>query len=473
MTETGDARLTSKFAENRLWLLVLVLAALGCFLRYIATLNNLWLDELISLHLAFTVRSAGQVFTAIHSDNNHYLNTLYLYLIGPQKFWPTYRYFSVACGVLTIPAGYWAAKIRSSSVAFIYAVILAFSYPLIHFSSEARGYSAAVLAGVVGYGALARWIQSSGSDRIRWTVCYAAASIVGLLAHLTFLPILFGFAIWTFLATLRSKPRPFGSWFLLHLPVSILFVILFWVDLHHITGLGGGSELRGWRFLSRLLALSAGWPVHNFWSVWLIGVPLLFVAAATIFRLYKRGDQSWILFLLTVIFPPAFMQLSLAMISVRYFLVFLPFWLLLFAISMEYWPRSLQFLVVGLFIAGNLLLYSQFLPVGRGQYVAALQFLDKNTHSPVITINSDQDFRAGIELDFYQRLFPPGRIRFIPNGEHTSEPAEWAIFHSDGISPPWPDNFIWGRNTATKAVYFGCSELSGQAWTIYHLAPIR
>ena len=473
MTETGEERFAQKFTDHRLWLFVVILAAIGCLLRYIATLNNLWLDELISLHLAFSLRSVGHVFTAIHSDNNHYLNTLYLYLIGPQKFWPTYRYFSVACGVLTIPAGYWAAKIRSSSVGLLYAVVLAFSYPLIHFSSEARGYSTAVLAGVVAYGALARWTVTSGPTRTRWTACYAVASVFGLLAHLTFLPILFGFAIWSLLATIRMKPRAFGSWLLLHIPVGVLFLLLFWVDLRGIKALGSGVEVRGLPLLSRLLALSSGWPLRDLWTFWILGVPLFILAAAAIYRLYRTDDSSWLFFAFTTFFPPLFLLLPLSLVSLRHLLVFLPFWYLIIAIAVQRFPRAVQLAGLGLFVIGNLFLYSQFLPVGRGQFTKAILFMDQNTSAPIITVSSDQDFRAGIELDFYQHILPPGRVRLVPNGQHTSEPSEWAIFHSEALAPPLLDKFVWGKMIATKVAYYGCSELSGQAWTIYHLTPIE
>jgi hypothetical protein len=41
-----------------------------------------WLDEPWSLANADAVRSPLEVFTSVHSDNNHYLYTLYLLAIG-------------------------------------------------------------------------------------------------------------------------------------------------------------------------------------------------------------------------------------------------------------------------------------------------------------------------------------------------------------------------------------------------------
>jgi hypothetical protein len=41
-----------------------------------------WLDELWSLANADAVRSPLEVLTGVHSDNNHYLYTLYLLALG-------------------------------------------------------------------------------------------------------------------------------------------------------------------------------------------------------------------------------------------------------------------------------------------------------------------------------------------------------------------------------------------------------
>ncbi|HEV8232999.1 MAG TPA: hypothetical protein VGP84_00320, partial [Gemmatimonadaceae bacterium] len=61
---------------------VAVIVALALAVRVLAGTNELWLDEIWSYVLAHRLTSPVGVFTAIHHDNNHYLNTLYLYAIG-------------------------------------------------------------------------------------------------------------------------------------------------------------------------------------------------------------------------------------------------------------------------------------------------------------------------------------------------------------------------------------------------------
>ena len=50
-------------------------------LRLLAARGDLWLDELWSLSFARQMTSPLDVWTAIHHDNNHPLNTLYLFVV--------------------------------------------------------------------------------------------------------------------------------------------------------------------------------------------------------------------------------------------------------------------------------------------------------------------------------------------------------------------------------------------------------
>jgi hypothetical protein len=136
-------------------LLLAALIVIAAILRIVAAHNDLWLDELISLDLVSAAKTPWQIFTAIHSDNNHYLNSLYLYFLGSQDHPVRYRYLSVLCGVSLVPAGYWLLARRSRVEGLILAGLFACSYPFIHFSSEARGYAGALLGTTLACAALA------------------------------------------------------------------------------------------------------------------------------------------------------------------------------------------------------------------------------------------------------------------------------------------------------------------------------
>ena len=63
-----------------------VVVAVGVALRLWAARGELWLDELISLWQAVHASSWLAIFDGIHSDNNHYLTSLWLRLSWYMAF---------------------------------------------------------------------------------------------------------------------------------------------------------------------------------------------------------------------------------------------------------------------------------------------------------------------------------------------------------------------------------------------------
>ena len=99
-------------------------------LRVSATFDNFWLDEIWSLHLAGSISHFWEVFTLRH-DNNHILNTLYLFLIGEQQSWVWYRILSVATGTSSVAVIGYCTLRRGYLEAGTATAVAAFSYPLI------------------------------------------------------------------------------------------------------------------------------------------------------------------------------------------------------------------------------------------------------------------------------------------------------------------------------------------------------
>ena len=62
--------------------LILVVVLIGAGLRLLGLRTELWMDEILSLKLIEALESPLGVFTSIHHDNNHYLNSLWLYAVG-------------------------------------------------------------------------------------------------------------------------------------------------------------------------------------------------------------------------------------------------------------------------------------------------------------------------------------------------------------------------------------------------------
>ncbi|NJL58470.1 MAG: hypothetical protein HC887_01260 [Desulfobacteraceae bacterium] len=110
-----------------------------------AARGDLWLDEIWSLSFALTSHSLTDIFTQFRHDNNHVLNTLFLYCIGEQKMLWVYRLFSVVSGIGSVFLGaYIAKKNWGYPEALCSAVLIGTSYPLVIYYSEARGYAPAI-----------------------------------------------------------------------------------------------------------------------------------------------------------------------------------------------------------------------------------------------------------------------------------------------------------------------------------------
>ena len=85
---------------SRLWAIagiaVIVVAAAA---RIAGAMNDLWLDEILALGAACHLSSAAGIVTNFHSELNHHLYTLYLFVLRPENNWFDCRIPSLAAGV--------------------------------------------------------------------------------------------------------------------------------------------------------------------------------------------------------------------------------------------------------------------------------------------------------------------------------------------------------------------------------------
>lgn len=474
-------RRSTDSSRSFLYLLLLsILMVAGFALRVWGTHNDLWLDELISLRIAHSLKTPWQVFTAVHRDNNHYLTTLYLFFLRGHEDPTTLRYFSVLCGTALVGAGYWLLANRSRVEALILASLLAFSYPLIHICSEARGYAGALLGMVLACAALERWL--AGKKASFWLgLIYGIASAFAILSQLTscvvWLPLL---AASLLIVVHRPERMKWISlWVALNLPPVGALAALYFLDLRLVTPMGA-TPMSVARGLSRLLALGIGWPARDAITVWIPMVPLLVLIGWQLREENRSGAT-----LPTLIAPIYLVPLVAAafvrplFFSPRYFLVILPFVYVYVAILLARLTRSrtgriaLAALLV-LFVAGQGFHYRRFLRVGRGQIRAALEYMCEHSDSPEISVASSQDFRSAVELGYFApRVVRNGQFLFYVSGRDRGllKPG-WYIVHEEGYESPGPAVLSEaGRPIWRRAAYFGASELSGQAWTLYRRRP--
>jgi hypothetical protein len=177
------------------WLVALMLVA-ALALRLPIAQDSFWLDEIWSYYIVSTLTTPFEIFTELKIDNNHPLNSLFMYTLGEQSYWPLYRLLSLVCGVATVWYLGQVSRVTHGKL-WIGLLLATLSLPLIQYSAEARGYGPAALCGLLAYYIYfsRRLVQPLGLTVMQfWLVC-----IAGFLSHLScsffFIKIGFGWFI--------------------------------------------------------------------------------------------------------------------------------------------------------------------------------------------------------------------------------------------------------------------------------------
>lgn len=119
--------------------------AVGAVVRVFAAQNDLWFDEVWTLELLRErVHSFGDVFLNFKHSNNHHLCSLWMWLVGQNASGPIYRLPSVLASIGTVALAGFIGIRRSCLEGCIAVTLTSWSYLLVHFGTEARGYSLAI-----------------------------------------------------------------------------------------------------------------------------------------------------------------------------------------------------------------------------------------------------------------------------------------------------------------------------------------
>jgi len=154
------------------------LMLLGLALRIRGAQGELWLDEIWSLHLVKLLRQGQFLLESLALDNNHYLNTLYLFILGPDASALALRAFSILLGIAAIPAAGYALR-RSGTAGVIAAMALfAGGYFFVNYGSEARGYAGLILMTVLAILLVERDFERPDPSTPRW---FASVAVIGFL----------------------------------------------------------------------------------------------------------------------------------------------------------------------------------------------------------------------------------------------------------------------------------------------------
>ena len=385
---------------------------LGLVLRVGGSTGELWLDELWSLALVAPLTSASQVFTAIRHENNHYLISLWMWMLGPDRDWWMYRVPSILAGMVAVVAAIRIGLRQSRATAFVAALLFSLSYLAVFYSSEARGYAIAGSMALVGYDCMDQFLRSRAWQS---AAGYGIAVVIGMMGNLSFVSVAVALGLWS-VAGLPWRERTWKSarqLVGLHAAPVALLGVLWYMDVRHMAA-GNGPQLGLWPVLCETISYAFGLP-GNFALAGVIVVGVLAFVAWQVAAMARQRDLRWIFFAVGVVVAPLALLLWTGRVFLfpRYFLVnvFVLYLLAALAIGKAWDTRALRMrrlIAAGLaaWTLGNLLLSVQLWQVGRGHYKDAIEYISANTPGGNAQVGSVQDFRAQLLFGYYEKYLP-------------------------------------------------------------------
>lgn len=390
------------------------LAVLAVALRLVAARGELWFDEIWSLDLVARVHDVGGIFWGINHDNNHFLNSLWLWWLGPNAPPLVQRGAAIAAGLVTVAAAGRLGSRFGPGGALVAAGALALSFPEVQYASEARGYAGMLACLLLAVIALEAAID--GRPRLRLAIGFALAAAVGVSSHLFMAPALVVLGLWALDARIRDDRD---------LAAGLRWAVaLFWPGALLVSGLVVGLALirarfgftAGWLdpftltgFVSgygRLIVLGLGLPITTPPIAGLFAAGSIVAAVAVLAR--DRPDHRAALAVAVVVALPLLMAVARLPNAdmARYYLPSLTVLLLAFADLLGLlWARAGAARVVALllalgFVLGNGVSLARFFAEGRGDAAAIVARM--GAEGPIVA-GGDHDLRGRLQLLHHAR----------------------------------------------------------------------
>jgi hypothetical protein len=364
--------------------------------------NDLEIDEVWSLKLASSMRAPFAVFW-LHSDNNHYLNTLWLYALGPlQSFW-MYRIPALLSGIGLVGAVMHYGWKKHPLTGCVLGLLLAVSPTLIFFSVEARGYSLMLLFGFLSYREAEQVMKLRS---VRHAVFCAIFMMLAFLSQLMVIHLYLAMLVWSTITLIRHER---DRWLLviMHLPIVLLLLFLAITDFSHLV-IGGGPTFTLLQFLLGAVGILFASPVTGMFPI-LLGLITLFFLVWKIDSLIRvDASKAWALIMLFLVSPLLWILFfHPTILYPRYILISLFFVLLLIGSegaemirSKNAWISNTGLLLLSAYLASATLAQGTLMKNAHG-YTNALRAIEETSLTNPITIGSHEDFRTELLLWFY------------------------------------------------------------------------
>jgi hypothetical protein len=472
--EGAPATSSNSATTSRLAVVGLALAAIG--VRLAAMRGDLVLDEIWTLLIIMTrLDSIWKIFFFNH-DNNHILNTLVVYGLGPSVPPLAYRVPATLASCLALWFGYRVGRRNGAVAGFLVLFLLGLSHIFILYGTEARGYAYLTCATLAAWWALDAFLDQPQE----WNVAlFALCVILGFLSQLPFAFAYAGFGVYSILRLARH-PRGWRLAVVLHFVPVLTCVAIYFTFVRDMIA-GGGEKFPVGRVLVAALSLPAGGPETGTAAVFAASVAAIVfvIALANEFSIDRlRGA----LYATAVALAPAGVILisRYQFVYPRHFLVPAIFCYIAVANLLARWiaaggaGRAIAVGLLAAFGCCNLVPVMRLLAQGRAQYSAAVRWMAEQTTGPEVVVASDFDFRNATVAAFYATQNADvyeGRGKqfvYVRKEDFGRRGAEWYLQHNFAGDPApaatWSD--------PSGKVYdlmreFPAGSISGWNWWLY------
>jgi hypothetical protein len=467
--------------SKREWIVLAAIVGTAMALRIPGLFNELWLDEVWSLSNALSVASPAAIFSALRTDNNHHLTSLWLYAAGPDAAPWIYRALSMACGAGTVVVAFLLGRRDSDRHAIVTASLFAISFPYVYYSSEARGYAPVVFFTLSAWFCLWGFVERRTARALAgWWIC----CLLGVMAHQTFVVCFLAALAWCDVhverasRSVRAATRTTALAFAVP---AVALMVFYLVSLRGTTIAGGPATPRA-VVLTQALAQLSGASAAGLRSIAAIITATLFVVS--IVRLRQRGDDRWILYLGGAVFGPALLLIAQPSASTypRYFLVPTTFVLLACADTMAralLLPRWRIGVVLALsaMLWGSVAGVRELAAYGRGRFDEAVRDMAAAGAATVAWAPeySQFDVRGRMLVDYYaRRTANAARLRFVSADQYPAEGTDWIVRESIQAGAPIDREFVDRRGHRYAFVReYKAAAPAGINWRLYRKAATQ
>ena len=412
---------------------------IATILRSLCASGELWLDELWSIVLLEDVQSPSDLLLKVRHDNNHLLNSLWMWVLGPTASPIVYRIPSILYAAMTLAC--LAIALNRSGFGWsgaIWSVLIATSYPLVLLGSEARGYALSLLCAMICFLVL---VEAARGQQQRYKAyVFSVAAILGILSHGVFIPFYISALAWLLYLTLLQRGRV-ASWLWIATIAPTLIAILIGFFFYREIVIGGGPQASYLQvFLSTLSVSFGGTELSAFNPQGAAVAALLAVLVALIIIIelilwVRERDPISILVAVSIIFPVAIVLIVRpSFILSRYFA--LPI-LLSYLVAARFLCRlarqgalggAIAVLAIGGYLWGNGQHVFELMRYQRSHAVRIFQEARASSAEQGVSFGGDQDNRNELRLR-YGRMIDPAlsSIVYVPDFSNATSAPDFIV----------------------------------------------